>query len=464
MRNIFCSLFLLLILASGLVAARPAADAQVGNGIVVSADHITYQAKAGDTLMSIAQQWTTKSENWIQLAKVNRINQDANIPIGTAIIIPADLLTDEASEAQVVALSGNVTARTTDGQTIEMKVGVKLAEGAQIETGVDGFLTMSLPDASRISLPSNSRVKFSKLRMARFTKSPRTELMLLHGHVESRVSPLEANKGSYEVHTPTSVAGVRGTQFRVGVDGDTVTNEVLSGKVAVGNNRQPDALMLQGGTGNVITSKSVGPAIDLLPAPELERVGTEGSPQIHLQPVSGAHSYHVQIANDPDALNVLAESHSHDTHLKFAAVPAGSYYARISAIDKNGLEGQPRIQAVSFHPNAALHPNNAPFVDAYDDKQVTLRWHGDIGQEYIVQVSRDAQFSWLIFNNNTKNQEVQVPRPPFGTYYARVQVINPDGTTGSVSAVQAFIVTDHWVINDGGPGKSQRESDGGGRS
>jgi hypothetical protein len=451
-------------MASGLTAARPGVDAQGGNGIVVSADHITYQAKAGDTLMSIAQQWTTKSENWAQLAKVNHINQDVSIPIGTAIVIPADLLTDEASEAQVVALSGNVTARAPDGQQVEMKVGVKLAEGTQIETGVDGFLTMSLPDASRISLPSNSHVKFSKLRMARFTKSPRTELMLLHGHVESRVSPLDGNKGSYEVHTPISVAGVRGTQFRVGVEGDNVTNEVLSGKVAVGNNRQPDALSLQGGTGNVITSKSVGPAIDLLPAPELERVGTEGAPQIHLQAVTGARSYHVQIANDPDALNVLAESHSRDTHLKFSAVPAGSYYARISAIDKNGLEGMPRIQALSFHPNTALHPNNAPFVDAYDDKQVTLRWHGDIGQEYIVQVARDAQFSWLIFNNDTKNQEVQLPRPPFGTYYARVQIINPDGSTGAVSAVQAFIVTDHWVINDGGPGKSQREADGDNRS
>jgi hypothetical protein len=57
-----------------------------------------------------------------------------------------------------------------------------------------------------------------------------------------------------------------------------------------------------------------------------------------------------------------------------------------------------------------------------------------------------------------------LPRPPFGTYYARVQIINPDGSSGAVSAVQAFIVTDHWVINDGGPGKSQREATGDNRS
>lgn len=464
MRNILCSFLLLLTLASGTLMARPAADTVAGNGIVISTDGITYQTKAGDTLMSIAQQWTTRSENWTTLAKINHIGQDSNIPIGTPIVIPADLLIDEPSQAQVVAMSGNVAAHTPEGQGIDMRVGTKLTEGAQIETGVDGFLTMSLPDGSRISLPSNSHVKFSKLRMARYTKSPRTELMLLRGHVESRVSPLDANKGSYEVRTPTSVAGVRGTQFRVGVEGESTTNEVLSGKVAVGNAKQADGLLLEGGNGNVITAKSIGPAIELLPAPQVDRVGTDAIPQIHLLPVTGAHSYHVQIASDPDALDVLAEGRSRDTHIKLATVPAGSYYARISAIDKNGLEGLTRIQPVSFHPTAAAVANNAPFVDSYDAKQVTLQWHGEAGKGFNIQVARDAQFTWLIFNDNTDKMQAQLPRPPFGTYYARVQAVNPDGSVGPFSAVQSFIVTDHWVINDGGPAKSKRNASGDGRS
>jgi hypothetical protein len=469
MRNTFCTVLFLLSMANGSPMAWSAADPIGSGSVVIGPASITYQARAGDTLMSIAQQLTTRSENWIALAKLNHINQDSSIPIGTPIVIPADLLVDEPSEAKVVALSGNVSARAADGQAVTLSVGSILNEGAQIETGVDGFLTMSLPDASRISLPSNSRVKFSKLRMARYTKSPRTELMLLRGHVESRVSPLDTNKGSYEVHTPTSVAGVRGTQFRVSVEGDNVTNEVLSGKVAVGTPKQANDLTLEAGTGNLITAKTVGPAIDLLPAPQLDGVDNEATPQVRLLPVAGARFYHVQIANDPDALDVFAEGRSHDTRVKLAGLPEGTYYARVSAIDKNGLEGLVRIQPVSFHPGAATRSattaaNNAPFVDGYDDKQMTLHWHAQGGKEFNVQVAHDAQFTWLIFNSSTSTAEAHLPRPPFGTYYARVQSVNADGSVNPFSPAQVFIVTDHWIINDGGPANSKRNAAGAGHS
>lgn len=439
------------------------AESASGEAIVVGPASITYHAHAGDTLLSIAQQLTTRADNWVALAKINHINQDSNIPIGTPIVIPADLLNDDPSQAQVVAMSGKVTATGPDGQAIVIRVGSKLNEGAQIETGVNGFLTMSLPDASRISLPSNSRVKFSRLRLTRYTKSPRTELMLLQGHVESRVAPLDTNKGSYEVRTPTSVAGVRGTQFRVSLDGDSVTNEVLSGKVAVAKGRQPSDLTLNSGEGNVINAKGVGPAIPLLPAPQLDSLTNATTPQIRLAPVAGAAAYHVQIANDPDAIDVLAEGRSSDTRVKFAGLPEGTYYARLSAIDKHGLEGMVRVQSVSFtatmqgaNPANMVPLAGAPFVDGSDDKQVTLRWQPQASKEYVLQVARDQQFTWLIFNNNATEAMAHLPRPPFGTYYARVQAVNADGSVTPFSAVQTFIVTDHWVINDGGPVNSKR--------
>ena len=464
MRTTLSNLIVLLSLAAALAwsAAGAAAGSISSESIVVGPSGITYQTRSGDTLISIAQQWTTRSDNWTILAKVNHINQDSNIPIGTPIIIPADLLTDEPSQAKVVALSGNVSATTADGQKIEMQVGATLSEGAQIETGVNGFLSLSLPDSSRISLPSNSHVKFSKLRMARFTKSPRTELMLLHGHVESRVSPLDTNRGSYEVHTPTSVAGVRGTQFRVGVEGENTTNEVLAGKVAVGNGKPGSEVMLEGGKGNVVNAKSVGPAVDLLPAPALAGLGKDAMPQVNLAPVAGAAAYHVQVANDPDGLDVLAEARSNDPHVKFAGLREGSYYVRMSAIDKRGLEGYTRIQQVNFTAHAVAPSGNAPFVDGSDDKQVTIRWQAASAKEYNLQVARDAQFTWLIFNTSTDKLEAHMPRPVFGTYYARVQSVNADGSVSPFSPTQALIVTDHWVINDGGPANAKRNVSGGG--
>ena len=151
MRSTLSSLVFLLFLASGLVAASSTAAPVADEGASIGAASITYHARAGDTLLSIARQWTSRPENWVELAKANHISQDSHIPIGAPIVISADLLSDEPSRAQVVALSGKVTASASDGRAIVMRVGATLTEGAQIETGIGGFLTMSLPDASRIS-------------------------------------------------------------------------------------------------------------------------------------------------------------------------------------------------------------------------------------------------------------------------------------------------------------------------
>ena len=103
-------------------------------------------------------------------------------------------------------------------------------------------------------------------------------------------------------------------------------------------------------------------------------------------------------------------------------------------------------------------------MDAYDDKQVTLHWHATNAKQFNVQVAHDAQFTWLIYNASASKAEARVPRPPFGTYYARVQTINADGSVNPFSAVQTFIVTDHWVINDGGPANAKHHPASAGHS
>jgi hypothetical protein len=221
-----------------LLAAAPAlspASLQVGEATV------TYRAQLGDTLSVIAEQLTGNKNNWVQLAKLNHIQNDRTIPVKTVIIIPVALLPDEPSSAEVAAMSGSIGATAADGRRIDINIGTVLTEGAIISTGSNSFLTLTLPDQSHIALPSNSQVKLTKLRTARYTKSPRTEITLLKGRVESRVAPLEKNKGRFEVHSPLAVAGVRGTNFRVDLVGDRVLTTVLSGGVAVAKARAGSA-------------------------------------------------------------------------------------------------------------------------------------------------------------------------------------------------------------------------------
>lgn len=460
MRTIVAKLSLVLLLTSGLHAAWSAPPATVtAPAITIAPASITYLTRAGDTLSSIAQQLTNKVENWVAIGKVNNIGTDTNIPIGTAIVIPATLLPDEPSEARVVALSGNIAAKNADGTPMPISLGAKITEGMQIDTGNNSFLTLSLPDASRVSVPSNSRIKLSKLRMARYTKSPRTEINLLRGHVESQVSPLEQNKGRFEVHTPLGVAGVRGTNFRVGITDKGTANEVLSGKVEVAQPGKPSPLTLHAGQGNIIDAKSVGKAIDLLPAPQLAENPTLTQPtsaQISLIAVAGARAYHVQISSDADGQNIFSETQASGNKFAIQGVREGNYFARVSSIDQHGLEGPARIQPISLKlPTNAVatqkNPQSPPYVSQSDAKHITLKWVAEPGKKFKVQVARDAAFSWLLFTDSTTTPETTLRRLPFGTYYARVQSINADGSTNPFSNYQAFIVTDRWVMNDGNP-------------
>jgi hypothetical protein len=462
MRTTLCRLILSLAFVAGSAhAGALALSAPEGKpgSVAVAQASITYYAQAGDTLMSIAQQYTTRRDNWVAIGKFNNVNQDMRIPIGTAIVIPADLLADEPVEAKVAALSGTITAKGADGSTAALAVGAKVTEGMEIDTSANGFLTIALPDSSRVSIPSNSRVKLNKLRVTKYTKSPRTDIILLRGRIESRVAPLDAVKGKFEVHTPQSVAGVRGTHFRVGWNGKTAANEVIDGSVAVGRDKQPDAVKLGTAKGSVVDAAGVGPAVDLLPAPQIAAPAGNDypAPQFTLQPVDGAAAYHVQVSTDHDAQNVIAESRSPTTKLKVDGVRDGEYFMHVSAVDRSGLEGLVRTQAFSLRGRADAQPKQAaggaPYVDHSDNKTVTLRWPAQPGQQYQIQVARDAGFSWLIYTSRVSTPEATLPRPDFGTYYARVQAVNVDGSTTAYSAVQPFVVTDHWVLNDGSQAK-----------
>lgn len=397
----------------------------------VGAATVTYRAQPGDTLSVIAGQLTTSKNNWAQLAKLNRIGNDRTIPVGTAILIPVALLPDDPSTAQVAAMSGNIDAVAADGRPIAISIGTILSEGAIINTGSNSFLSLSLPDQSHIALPSNSQVKLSKLRTARYTNSPRTEITLLKGRIESKVSPLDKNKGRFEVRSPLAVAGVRGTDFRVGLVGDSVTTEVLSGGVAVAKKNQPPALTLHPGQGNVTNAKGVGNAVALLPPPRLT-----GQPQLQERPtvrfsvaaVAGAHGYRAQIATDADARNIVSEAESDSKsgapEIKINGLEDGAYFVRLTALDQMGLQGIPQITAFKLkarpEPPFSIEPKNKS-----RSEDVVFSWaEVSNAQAYHLQVASDAAFKQLIVDQAAlAAPQFSAGKLALGTYYWRVATI-----------------------------------------
>lgn len=431
--------------AAAKAASAPSTTVHAPGSVSVSGSDVTYYAAAGDTLTSVAKNLTNSPNNWSVLGKLNHIGNDRRIPIGSAIVVPANLLPDEPSEASVSAFSGQVMLTSANGAPTVVAIGSKIQEGGEVTTGNNSFVTFVLSDASHISLPSNSRVKFSLLRMARHTKSPRTEVTLVDGNVESRVSPLDANKGRYEVHSVLATAGVRGTHFRVAVVGKGIANEVLGGVVAVGAAGKPAKLDLTAGNGNIIDADSVGNPVPLLPPPDLSNgniLQEHTTIQFSIKDVAGAASYHAQIARDKDTQNIVAEAHSQGNKVKVDGMPDGDYFLRVTAIDAAGLEGLPNIIAFKLKARPVPPFSSQPKSKLRAD-HVDFAWiEAPDAQFYHLQLAKDPAFHDLIID------QAQIAGLQFssaillpGKYYWRTASVTlHDGKTdhGPFNDAQAF--------------------------
>ena len=98
-----------------------------------------------------------------------------------------------------------------------------------LQTNQNGRLRVGLRDGSILSLGSNSQMRVVQHE----PMAQQTTLELLFGRLRSEVVKLTQPNSKFEVHTPTAVAGVIGTDFLLIVTADRTTVIVFSGAVQV---------------------------------------------------------------------------------------------------------------------------------------------------------------------------------------------------------------------------------------
>ncbi|MBM7563699.1 FecR family protein [Paenibacillus sacheonensis] len=162
------------------------------------------------------------------------------------VIGPASLFGGKYASAQLLriavvqSLKGGVTVLKSGGtKPFKAFKSMSLNEGDQIATGKDGGAVLELSsagaDEDSITIAANSVVNFSKLKDAGGTK---TKLSVWAGSLWVKVKSVSNASDQFEVETPTSIMGVRGTQFYVNVNPMTgLTNLFLAaGVVQAGTN------------------------------------------------------------------------------------------------------------------------------------------------------------------------------------------------------------------------------------
>jgi hypothetical protein len=456
--SVLCALTLASLPFSQAATASAPASGQGGKSrsnpgrISTSKAGVIYNIAQDETLSVVANRFTGDSRNWQVLGTLNHIPNDRTVPVGTPILIPARLLLEKTAFATISAVHGDVSILGRDGAIIAADVGAAVPEGAMIATSAQGFITLTLKDGTYFSVTPASNLQLTLLRMQQFTERPRTSLTLEKGRVSSTVTPFTKPETRYEVHTPLTAAGVRGTRFRVNFDGGKSFNEVLEGTVRVAPPGQnvvtQHAKDLPANYGAVVAVAGQTAAPVVLPDPPAIADGDSVQDRTPVRftltspPQSKVRAFRVSVAKDAKGQDMVADltiPAATGTDAAGAAAAAvarvpdlddGHYYVFASSIDNNGLEGKPvfREFKLKAHPLPPFPIEPGPKLrSSVDGKpvEVLFKW-ADVGgsSTYHLQIASDAAFTQLLFDRDgLKTPEFLHDAVPAGSFYWRVATV-----------------------------------------
>ncbi|WP_415914134.1 FecR domain-containing protein [Paraburkholderia sp. J12] len=426
-------------LICGAFVAMPAAQAHEaphahGHGAAPGAT-ITYVTRAGDSLYNIAGRYLSDPSDWAQLARLNQVSAPRHLQPGMALRVPVALLRQDGLAAKVIATTGPATHAFRDQPSLPLVVGSNLVEGDRVQTGKDGFATLELADGTHLIIPPETSLELGTLRQTVLTGTTDRIVNLKQGEVDSEVTHATRKDDRFQIRSPSVVAGVRGTSFRVNYDGGNGATavEVLEGAVGVdaahGGAGAPAPGTPLAASSELVAARhgsltaaggAVGTPVALLDAPDLTNPGKvqdDASVAFDIAPVQAARGYRVQIGRDAGLLDMIRDLRSDSAHADAGALPDGTYFARITAIDQNGLEGMPSTYA--FERRRLALGTSAGRLDG--TRNYAFRWFVDRNAanmhfRFVLAAGPDLRVP-LVDRTDIADGEVVVSDLPKGVYY-----------------------------------------------
>lgn len=345
-------LYLALVGASLALLAAPAAQARP---LGAQGDDFLYQVEPGDTLEALARRYTQNPNNWRPLQALNQVADPYRLPIAKILRIPLSMIPRQSAQATVMHIHGLITRNGGP-----LQVGDTLQTGDILRSSRGSAATLSLEDQSLLTITPDTEVQIQHLQTFQGTGLTDTILKLPHGGVESTVAPEETGVGRFEIRTPATVTGVRGTRLRVRSGDAGSRHEVLHGAAAIQNTSAAEQKLARDygaaydGSGTLLGTQA------LLPAPALQPLATPSASTLTWTAVPGASAYRVQTALDPDGTRLESSQQVTQTQAQLNRSGIGTRYVFVRAIDKLGIEGS----------DATLHIQNLGGLISLDGQPV----------------------------------------------------------------------------------------------
>jgi len=451
-----------------------------------------YSIRPGDTLWSVCQQYTKEPGCWQKLGPLNNINQNRKIPPGTRIKIPASWLKVPAASATIVFTQGEVSYQHYGEEAADAKKGIKLPIGSQLTTG-KGTATIVFADGSSMVLESGSHLELDTLSNFELNGMVDSTVRLKRGTVKTRVIKREP-RSQFRTITPSVVASVRGTEYRVNIVSEksnpktnsestdkVISNkestliEVYEGLVDVGAENTTYPVPASFG---IITQQGQAPQppVALLGKPlflpfneQQTLVSIDSSDPIsptikHMpiiiswQAMDTVTHYQLNILTDLNknepAEQLVQEHRVDENQVSLMSLALGCYQLSLRAIDTHGLHGLAARKRLCLVEQLNKPVFKAPSIVNGNEKQAVITWlEVNDALTYRVEVSENSDFSTL--SQSIEISDTTYPIAHESELFIRVQALGNNARHSKFSEpfhwkpqkeIETVTETEYWPV------------------
>ena len=193
--------------------------------------------------------WDMNRRNWETL----RVRPVIAAALVTLIVALAPLTAGADGEKQLTNVKGKVSYEKSgnSARTLVPAASINLADGDVTVTGDQSTARITLPDSSRVTIASASRVEMSFFNQSDIANA---KFVVYQGKARFNVEHPAGQKANYTFSTPTAQIAVRGTEGDIGIDG----NELSINVYHLGDSNAPVEVTFTAGDQNGKTIKLVG--------------------------------------------------------------------------------------------------------------------------------------------------------------------------------------------------------------
>ncbi len=314
----------------------------------------TWVVKKGDTCSSIAAAFYGDASFFTSIHQANDLGAPPHdLKPGMTLILPM------RPDAHVAQKRGTVQARGPEADWVGASEGLELYRAWRLNTLDRARALVGFRDDSELLMRENTLIVIYGASAGKARqRGARAELS--SGALRSRLGELSG----VTVETPSAMATLGAGSAIIAVDESAKTrvSNHTGASTALASKSAPDApVTVDAGWGSAVEKgklptkpRPLPPAPGWLPGPREFATLASTAVRASWSSVAAAKEYFVELAADPEGVQIMQAAYvSLDvTALEVRGLPAGTYWATVSAIDDQGFESIPskrlELQVAAF--------------------------------------------------------------------------------------------------------------------